>query len=366
MSARDVFTVWLEAADTGSPAQIGGKGHGLARLHQAGLRVPAGFVLTTALYEQSLLTDGGEAQVAALFNKLGALGSPDQAAVGQAAAELQQRAQTIALCPTGLESIAEHYRELAARRRQVDPPVAIRSSAVCEDAGSASFAGQFDTYLWVRGLDALIDAVRRCWASLFTPRALSYRLAATNQDPHLGYAMGIVVQEMVDAAAAGVAFTLNPRSGDRSKIVIEGNWGLGSSVVSGEVTPDHFMMDKVTMQLEARRISRKEIMDVVDAATDRVLRMATPPARATESCLRDEELLELTQVAKTIERLCGCPQDIEWAIDKGSSGTHCLYILQSRPETRWSQRPAAPPVTTPPLGYLGAMVASLSGRKVTR
>ena len=207
------------------------------------------------------------------------------------------RAKTTAICSAGLQAIVDHYHELAARRRQADPPVAVRSSAACEDAGAASFAGQFETYLWVRGVDQLVDAVRRCWASLFAPRALAYRLDAARNDPHLGYAMGIVVQEMVDAGAAGVAFTLNPKSGDRSKVVIEGNWGLGSSVVSGEITPDHFSVDKVTLSIETRRISRKTLKDVVDAATDSVIRIAGSPAQEAEPCLRDEELMELTRAS---------------------------------------------------------------------
>lgn len=365
MSIRDVFTVWLEAAGSESMPRIGGKGQSLVRLLQAGLRVPAGFAITTGVYEQSMLAGGGEAQVAALFKEIGDPGNSGQESVCLAAAQLQQRAKTAAICHPGLQSIIDHYRELSARRRQLNPPVAVRSSAACEDAGAASFAGQFETYLWVRGEDQLLDAVRRCWASLFAPRALAYRMAATSQDPHLGYSMGIVVQEMVDAGAAGVAFTLNPNSGDRSKIIVEGNWGLGSSVVSGEVTPDHFTVDKVTLGIETRRVSRKALKDVVDRATDTVVRIAAPAAQAAAPCLSDDELLELTRVAKAIERLCGCPQDIEWAIGQDASLPQSLYILQSRPETRWSQRPAAPPLaTTPSQGYLGAMVASLSSRKL--
>lgn len=364
MSEHDHLTVWLETAEAESLPRIGGKGQSLARLLQAGLRVPAGFAITTRLYEQSLLTGGGEVEFAVLFKTLLDHGSAAPEPVRLAAAALQQRAKTTAISASGLQSIALHYRELSARRRQVDPPVAVRSSAACEDKSSASFAGQFETCLWVRGEAQLVDAVRSCWASLFSPRALAYRLAATRKDPHLGYAMGIVVQEMVDAGAAGVAFTLNPKSGDRSKVVIEGNWGLGSSVVSGEVTPDHFMVDKVTLGIDTRRVAHKALQDVVDEASNTVLRIAAPAAQAAAPCLGDDELLELTRVATRIERLYGCPQDVEWALDRAAALPHSLYILQSRPETRWSQRPTVPPATTPTMGYLGAMVASLSGRKV--
>jgi pyruvate,water dikinase len=189
--------------------------------------------------------------------------------------------------------------------------VAVRSSADAEDTAEASFAGQQESFLWVSGADQVVDHLARCWASLFTPQAIAYRA-----DRGIGpreVAMGVVVQRMVPATAAGVMMTLDPVTGDRSQISIEACYGLGVGVVSGEVTPDRFALDKVTLGMRSRDCP------------------GVP-------CVTDDELRELARLGKRLERELGGPQDIEWAYGEGAPGDRELFLLQTRPETVWSNR----------------------------
>jgi pyruvate,water dikinase len=216
-------------------------------------------------------------------------------------------------------------------------PVAVRSSGVAEDLSGASFAGQYETYLWIIGADAVIEHARRCWTGLFGPQVLTYRPEgdAPGQESMPALPMGVGVQQMVSARAAGVMFTLDPVTGDRSKIVIEGSWGLGEAVVSGLVTPDRYRVDKVTLELLASELANKEQEFSFDPGSGVGLR-DVPESRRTEACLTDEQVVALATLAKRIERHRGAPQDIEWAVDE--HGT--VHVLQVRPETVWSRRPA--------------------------
>jgi pyruvate,water dikinase len=186
-----------------------------------------------------------------------------------------------------------------------------------------------------------VEATRNCWASLFTDRAITYRLKMGF--PHEEVLISVGVQKMVNARSAGVLFTLNPLTGDRSKIVIDANWGLGESVVKGEVTPDNYLVDKVTFSISRRTISPKGMEYVVDQATGQVVKSDVPEERREEPCLSDDEILELTRLAKRIEKYYGGhPQDIEWAVDRDFPFPLSILILQSRPETVWSEKEAKP------------------------
>jgi phosphoenolpyruvate synthase/pyruvate phosphate dikinase len=210
--------------------------------------------------------------------------------------------------------------------------VAVRSSAVAEDATDASFAGMQSTYLYVRGGDAVLAAVRRCWASYFNDEALAYRAR------HGGAAgMSVAVQVMVDARAAGVLFTLNPVSGDRSSIAIEASYGLGASVVGGEVTPDSYLYSKVTREQLRMQLGTKEVECVPAEAGGTMLR-PVPEELRSRPCLDEAELLSLVELGRSVERHYGRPQDLEWAIDRP---TGKLYLLQARPETVWTPRRVA-------------------------
>jgi pyruvate,water dikinase len=215
----------------------------------------------------------------------------------------------------------------------------VRSSATAEDLPGASFAGQQDTFLWVQGSDEVLEKVKLCMSSLFTPRAISYRIKMGF--PHEKVLISVGVQKIVDARAAGVMFTLNPTNGDPSKVVIEGNWGLGETVVSGICNPDKFVVDKVTKEID-RKVSLKECECIYDPVRRGVIHADTPPDRREIPCIEDQEILELARYAKRVEEYYGCPQDIEWAIDKQKPFPLNIFMVQSRPETIWSQQKKEP------------------------
>ncbi len=214
--------------------------------------------------------------------------------------------------------------------------MAVRSSATSEDSPDASFAGEHDTYLWVRGAEDVIDAVRRCWASLFTDRATCYRVEMGYD--HRSVEMSVVVQKMVHPKAAGVAFTLDPTNGDRSQVAVDAAWGFGEAVVAGEVTPDNYRIDKVMLDITTPRRQRQERTSTCSPTTTRSRRWRRTPDRATAPCLTDNELRAITKLAKTAERHYGCPQDIEWAVDLDLPEGDNVILLQSRPETVWSKK----------------------------
>jgi pyruvate, water dikinase len=207
--------------------------------------------------------------------------------------------------------------------------VAVRSSAVGEDSEDASFAGQQETRLWVRGEAQLAEAVRSCWASLYSAEAIRYR---TGLGPEGAVAaMGVTVQLMVDAAVAGVLFTCNPVSGDPSVVAIDASWGLGQSVVGGEVTPDQYVVSKVTGELVRTTVGSKTFEYV--AGPDGPVAVGVDALRASERCLSDDDLAALVELARTVQRHFGRHQDIEWAIDRDGA----LFVLQARPVTAAEQ-----------------------------
>jgi pyruvate,water dikinase len=226
--------------------------------------------------------------------------------------------------------------------------VAVRSSATLEDSAEASFAGLQDTYLAVRGTDAVLDRVRACWASLYNDESIAYRRRqGTGED---GLAMGVVVQRMLNPRSAGVMFTRSPVTGDRSVVAIEGTWGLGSALVGGEVTPDSFTVSKVTGEITGRRVGVK--LRVHSFTPNGQGISATPmavPLRQTP-CLTDDEVRTLARLGQQVEDHYGAPQDIEWALLGDSPGHPAdladladrFVLLQSRPETVWAARDRAP------------------------
>jgi pyruvate,water dikinase len=200
----------------------------------------------------------------------------------------------------------------------------------------ASFAGQQETYLNVKGPDDLLDKVVKCWSSLFTPRAIFYR----NEKgfAHEKVFISVGVQKMVNSRAAGVIFTINPVTGETDEIVIEGNYGLGETVVSGAVNPDDFVVDKATLKIEERRIARKTIMYIRDPTTGKTVHLDVPPEKQKETCVSDEEIIHLAKLANLIEGHYKKAMDIEWAIDKDLSFPKNIFVVQARPETVWSAK----------------------------
>jgi len=232
------------------------------------------------------------------------------------------------------------YNELDKRTKASGIFVAVRSSATAEDLPDASFAGQQETYLNVKGADELVQKTVKCWSSLFTPRAIFYRTQKGFKHEEVLISVG--VQKMVDARVAGVTFTINPVTGEPNQIVIEANWGLGESVVSGAVTPDDYVVDKNTLRIIEKRIAKKTVEYVRSSETGKTVHAKVDAERQDVPCLTDEEVVKLAEIAKQIEEHYGKPQDIEWAIDRDLSFPENIFIVQSRPETVWSLKEKLP------------------------
>ena len=353
MTAQSALKWFKDIALADRPT-VGGKGASLGELMRVGIRVPPGFVVPVAIFEAFIneIDPGGEIRRA-----ITDLQGSDLAALSAAASEIRGRITRQAM-PSGMaEEIGAAYRAIASVDR--DTPVAIRSSATSEDGEDASFAGLQDTYLWVRGEAAVLEHVRKCWASLYNAESVTYRHRLKLPEDEV--AMAVVVQQMAHARSAGVMFTRSPTTGDRSTIVIESAWGLGSALVSGDVTPDRFVVSKVTGEVSQRTISQKLLRHSPDRENGGVREEAVAPEEQTQPSLFDHEIAELAVIAKRVERHYGRAQDIEWAIaDEG--GNNVVYLLQSRPETVWSAKDAAP-VAKPKATAFDHVFAALSHRK---
>ena len=299
----------------------GGKGANLGELTQAGIPVPPGFVVTAQAYKYFMDEAGINDQV---MNILDEIDINDTKAL-QAAAEEIKRIIIESPIPEDLVLfIREYYNELCQRVGEDDTDVAIRSSATAEDLPEASFAGQQDTFLHVSGDDEVIEYIRKCWASLFEARAIFYR--EENDFEHSKVYIAVVVQKMANADKAGVMFTVNPSTGEEIAL-IEGSWGLGESVVSGDVTPDNYQVDKKNNEIINVTISDKKVMYTNDEAGTSV-KVDVPEDKRKERVLSDEELIELTEMGKRVQAHYGEPMDTEWAFEKDM-----LFLLQARPIT---------------------------------
>ena len=322
---------WFADIGLSDRPSVGGKGGSLGELTKAGINVPPGFVVRTEAFERFIQKLDKEEPLRAPVE---ALDPDDLDNVGAVTKAIRERIENAPMPADVDDAIQSAYKDLCGDDAKA--PVAVRSSATTEDADDASFAGLQDTYLWVLGAEETMKMVRSCWASLYSVESVCYR---RRQDfPESGVAMGVVVQKMVDARTAGVMFTRSPLTGDRSVITIEGAWGLGSSVVSGEVTPDRWVVGKLTGEITTRDISDKHIRQSPKTGGG-IEEVELPEAERTAPCLSDEELLQLKDVARKTEKHYGKPQDIEWAVEKE---TGKILLLQSRPETVWSAKDAAP------------------------
>ena len=319
-------------ADKNSLPLVGGKNASLGEMIKASIRVPPGFAVTTDSY-LSFITETGIKDK--IFDILSNMPPDDVESLNKASAEIQDLINNASLPDIIQSAIGEGYSRLCEQCSVEKLPVAVRSSATAEDLPTASFAGQQDTYLWVEGIEKVLDSVQRCWASLFTPRAIDYRIK--NDFPHENVLISVGVQKMVNSRAAGVIFTINPTDGDPSKVVIEGSWGLGETVVGGTVNPDKFVVDKVVMETSEKTISAKHIKCVYDPDKGEVVNIDVEQDMQSKCCLDDREIKELAKIAKEIEKHYGRAMDIEWAIDKDFSFPENVFIVQARPETVWSQ-----------------------------
>ncbi|MDQ2052821.1 PEP/pyruvate-binding domain-containing protein [Natronolimnohabitans sp. A-GB9] len=309
---------------------VGGKNASLGELMAAGdaVQVPPGFAVTTAFYE-AFLDDQNLGEY--IEDRLAEVDFDDDTAVAMASEEIRTRIQDASF-PVFLDAELEAaWGRLRETNPSTELQVAVRSSATAEDLPDASFAGQQDTYLNVSELEQVKQRTKDCMASLFTARAITYR--EENGFAHDEVLISVGIQKMVEARSSGVMFTLNPANGDRSKVRIESNWGLGESVVSGKVTPDSFLVDKPVYKIVDRNITEKKVMTV---PTDTgIEELSVDEERKDVPSLTANEIIDLTDIAKDIEQHYGEPQDIEWAIAETNDEKQ-IYVLQSRPETTWN------------------------------
>ncbi len=327
--------VWFDRYERSQKELVGGKNASLGEMMVAKLPVPPGFALTIDGYQQIWRDKALVDEVNVLLQ---GIDHADFAANMRTSDQIRAAIESVAVPEAVVAAVSEAYASLCAHCDVDDVPVAVRSSATAEDQPDASFAGQQDTFLWVRGADAVVEHVRKCWSSLFTDRAIAYRHQMGYL--HQGISMSVGIQKMVDPVASGVAFTINPTNGDRTQVAIDASWGLGEAVVSGEVTPDNFLIDKVLQEIAVREISSKEV-EYRLTESGVVKKLPVPDDRKSEPCLTDNEVKAVAQLARRAEKHYGCPQDVEWAIDRHLPEGENVVMLQSRPETVWSQKPRA-------------------------
>jgi pyruvate,water dikinase len=336
LSTKKDLVLWFETVRNTDVPIVGGKNASLGEMINAGLPVPPGFAVTAYSYEK-FIEDTRIAEKIYQVIKETVTDPNDPKQYDNASKKIRELINRTSMPKDVENAVRSAYKTLCKKLNLKDAFVAVRSSATAEDLPDASFAGQQETFLNVKGVDDLLDKVVKCWSSLFTPRAIFYR----NEKgfAHEKVFISVGVQKMVNSRAAGVMFTINPVTGNNDEIVIEGNYGLGESVVSGAVNPDDFVVDKETMKITSRRIARKTIQYIRDPDTGKTVHLDVPEDKQKETCLNDEEIMKLAELGKLIEGHYGKAMDIEWAIDEDLSFPKNMFLVQARPETVWGGKP---------------------------
>jgi len=316
MTALNSYVLWFKQIDKEDGALVGGKGANLGEMTGAGFPVPEGFVVTASAYRAHIEENSLGSKIKAL---LAGLDVEDPLALNRASSAVQAVIEKAPI-PKEVESeIFAAYDKLGK-----DPWVAVRSSATAEDLPEASFAGQQETYLNIKGDSSLLLHVRKAWASLFEPRAIYYRVQKGFD--HLKVYLAVPVQRMVQSDVSGIMFTMNPVNNDKKTVVIEAIWGLGENIVQGAVTPDHYEVDKVEQKITlVRRVDQK--IEMVKRG-EKTFDTKVPRSRVTKRKLSDKQVLEVAKLGKKLQEHYFFPQDIEWAIENGK-----LYVVQTRPIT---------------------------------
>ena len=316
MTALNSYVLWFKQIDKEDGALVGGKGANLGEMTGAGFPVPEGFVVTASAYRAHIEENSLGNKIKAL---LAGLDVEDPLALNRASSAVQAVIEKAPI-PKEVESeIFAAYDKLGK-----DPWVAVRSSATAEDLPEASFAGQQETYLNIKGDSSLLLHVRKAWASLFEPRAIYYRVQKGFD--HLKVYLAVPVQRMVQSDVSGIMFTMNPVNNDKKTVVIEAIWGLGENIVQGAVTPDHYEVDKVEQKITlVRRVDQK--IEMVKRG-EKTFDTKVPRSRVTKRKLSDKQVLEVAKLGKKLQEHYFFPQDIEWAIENGK-----LYVVQTRPIT---------------------------------
>jgi pyruvate, water dikinase len=338
-STPDKWIYWLDELTKDHNSVVGKKCANLGEMTRAGFHVPAGFALSLDAYDKFMRQTGALEEVKHYLASFKAdPHDPAELPKWQKASDTIRGLVESKPMPAEMADVLlAHYAEVCRKTGSKECPVATRS------AGAASHPGQYETFLQVTGGNEVLRNIIRVWGSTFNQRSLVARARgnyAVEYD-----AIGVAVLQMVNARSAGVMFTLNPATGDRTKIMIGGSWGLGEAVVSGSVTPDEWMVDRVVMEISRRTISLKGIEYIVDASGNVVV-ADIPAERQSVPCLTDQEVLELAKGGKLLEQHYGEPQDIEWVIDKDLSLPDSIFFVQTRPETTWKEKAATQRLTS--------------------
>ncbi len=348
----------------------GGKGASLGELYNANFPVPPGFVITTVTYQDFITETKIKSKIEAFLSGLDIEDTDD---LHRRAKEIQDLFLDARVPEHMQDQILNAYSNLDMRSGQLHninkkalelikagrdiPFVAVRSSATAEDKPEASFAGQMATFLNVKGSKALIRTVQRCWASLFTARAIYYR--EKNNFPHMKVNIAVIAQKMINAVKSGIAFSVNPVTNNLNEVMINAGWGLGEAIVSGEVNPDEYIVDKTTSKIIEKKVNRQDWLFTRDELTGKMVKKDVAPNLCEAPVLTDKEIALVAQLVLKSEKHYNFPQDIEWAIENNR-----LYIVQSRPVTTIKKPEVvavAPPTTTPIVKGLGASPGSATG-----
>ena len=331
MKKEEQFLLWFEQLERKDVDIVGGKSSSLGEMTaKTDVPVPYGFATTAYAYRYFIKESGLEEKMRTILSELTDV--ENSALLRDVSARLREAIMAEKMPQDLQDAIGAAYVELGKRVGEENPYVAVRSSATAEDLPDASFAGQQDTYLNVQGAETIIAKVKECYASCFTDRAVYYR--EKQGFDHIEVALSAVVQMMVFSKSAGVMFTVNVATGDDNNILIEAAFGLGEYVVQGTVTPDNYTVSKHDHKIIDRCVNEQDVMLVRKKGGD-CEEVQVPEELRKVQTLTDEQILELADYAKKIEKHYGCYMDMEWGVDER---TNKIWILQARPETVWSRR----------------------------
>jgi pyruvate,water dikinase len=315
------WALWFEELGQEHNDLVGKKCANLGEMTKMDLRIPAGFAVSVEAYRDFMSMTGAVDEIKEYLAKL-ASGPKDLKQFNQLSADMRQIVQSKVMPVEMEETIVSYYKELCRRSNTAEVAVSTRS------AGTVSHPGQYETYLNVIGVSDLLDKIKKVWASTFNPRSLAFRSRKgilMESDP-----IGVAVLKMVNARAAGIIFTADPNTGDTTRMIIEANWGLGESVVSGESTPDTYILDKESLEIRERKLGPKSkyvTFKEVGVAEEEI-----PPEKSGKFCLSDDEAKEVGKLGKILEQHFGVPQDAEWAVDQDMPFPENIIMLQTRAE----------------------------------
>ncbi|GAF25000.1 phosphoenolpyruvate synthase/pyruvate phosphate dikinase [Moorella thermoacetica Y72] len=315
-----MWITWFGELEHAVASELGGKGASLSHMTSQQIPVPPGFTIKASAFRYFM--DKANLRPV-VIKKLASVRTTQQEELNKASLEIQNLIKATPLPAEIREDIVNAYHQMMANGGQV---VAVRSSATMEDSEAASCAGQHETYLFITGEEQLLTKVKECWASMYNPRAIVYRLAKGVAEEEA--AIAVVVQKMVTSEKSGVMFTVNPVNKNRDELIIEAVWGQGEGIVSGLITPDNYILNRSERKVISEYIATKEIMLVAGEEPGKVCEVQVPSEKVTARVLTKSELQALVKLGEQVERYFGVPQDIEWAIEGDN-----IYLLQSRPIT---------------------------------